>query len=188
MRLGVGCATVPRLTAAPVSARSGRETTPADPSTEGAAEETPTAVFALRIGVAACTDVKVPFEVFVWTVAEPSGLDAFAFTRAGSPVGAPTSAAASAPGVEASTVAETGAVDDDSTVASTEVDGVETSTLAPAPSVETAVVTEAEPRSTETEGPGFLDLEAPAAATCASTANPTSATTTRATSARILPC
>jgi hypothetical protein len=33
-----------------------------------------------------------------------------------------------------------------------------------------------------------VELESPAAATCASTANPTSATTTRATSARILPC
>src|SRR5204862_4954717 len=63
VRLGVGCTTVPTPTAARACARSGRETTPADPSTEGAGEETPTAVFALRIGVPTCTGVTVPFEV-----------------------------------------------------------------------------------------------------------------------------
>jgi hypothetical protein len=83
--------------------------------------------------------------------------------------------------VETSTVAG----DDGSTAASTETAGVETSTLAPAPSVEASAVTETGPASTDTPGLGFFSGGEPAAAICASTANPTSATTTRATSARI---
>ena len=99
------------------------------------------------------------------------------------PPPADTSASTAVPptGAEASVEAETPVSVD--AVASTEADGVEAST--PAPSVETTAVAEAGPGFTDTEPSGFFGGPDPAAALCAVTANPTSATTTRDTSARI---
>jgi len=126
------------------------------------------------------------FFVPACTVAEPTGVEVFVSTRTGTTAPAVEALActvASPLGVEASTVAET--ADPVEAVVSTEADGVETSTLAPVPSVDASGVTEAGPRFTDTEGSGFFGGPEPAAALCAATANPTSPTTTRDTSARI---
>jgi hypothetical protein len=132
------------------------------------------------------TEALSPFFVPASTVAEPSGGEALASTCAGTSAAAVEAlacAAASPTGVEASTVAETPVPVD--AVASTEADGVETSTLASVPSVDTSAVAEAGPRFTDTDWSDFFGGPEPAAALCAVTANPTSATTTRDTSARI---
>ncbi len=142
------------------------------------------AVPPVAAGVFTFTEASRLFFEPARAVAEPSGVEVFACIWAGTPVASAVEALActdaSPTGVEASTVAETPVSVD--AVASTGVGG-ETST--PAPSVDASAVAEAGPRFTDTEPSGFFGDPEPAAALCAVTANPTSATTTRDTSARI---
>src|SRR6478736_1650043 len=118
----------------------------------------------------------MPFVVSARTVVEPAGVDTAAIAESATPAVAP------ATGVEVSTAAETGVCAEVSTVASTEAAGVDTSTAALVPPLEASILTDAGPRSTEIETPGLFD---PAAALCAPTASPTSATATKATRTRI---
>jgi len=141
-------------------------------------------------GLFAFTEASRLFLVSGCAVAEPAGVDTFARTCTGTGAEAPpedalASTAVPPTGVEESTVVEAVVSGDEATVASTEADGVETSTLAPVPSVETSAETEAAPRFADTETSGFFGGDEPAAALCACAAKPTSATTTRDTSARI---
>ena len=131
-------------------------------------------------GLFTCNDAPT-VAVSACTEAVATGVEAFATTD-----DAVASTAAPPAGPAASTVAEAGVSLDESNVVSTEADGVETFALAPGLAVETLALADAGPRSAEIETPGFFGCDEPAAATCASTANPTSPTTTRKTSTRIV--